>query len=65
MGFHVGQIFGDYSIVAVLGAGGMGRVYKVEHCLTKRIEAMKVLRPNLRPILKSNVLNARCARWHG
>ncbi|HTC87910.1 MAG TPA: protein kinase [Bryobacteraceae bacterium] len=43
MGFHVGQIFGDYSIVAVLGAGGMGRVYKVEHCLTKRIEAMKVL----------------------
>ena len=43
MGFHVGQVFGDYSIVAVLGAGGMGRVYKVEHCLTKRIEAMKVL----------------------
>jgi eukaryotic-like serine/threonine-protein kinase len=47
MGFHVGQIFGDYSIIAVLGAGGMGRVYKVEHCLTKRIEAMKVLSAEL------------------
>ena len=47
MGFHVGQIFGDYSIVALLGAGGMGRVYKVEHCLTKRTEAMKVLSAEL------------------
>jgi serine/threonine protein kinase len=47
MGFHVGQIFGDYSIVSVLGAGGMGRVYKVEHCLTQRIEAMKVLSAEL------------------
>jgi len=47
MGFHVGQIFGDYSIVAVLGAGSMGRVYKAEHCLTKRIEAMKVLSAEL------------------
>jgi len=43
MGFHVGQTFGDYSITAILGAGGMGRLFKVEHCLTKRTEAMKVL----------------------
>jgi serine/threonine-protein kinase len=43
MDFHVGQTFGDYSITGVLGAGGMGRVYKVEHLLTKRTEAMKVL----------------------
>jgi serine/threonine-protein kinase len=47
MGFHVGQVFGDYSITAVLGAGGMGRVYKVEHCLTGRTEAMKVLSAEL------------------
>jgi tRNA A-37 threonylcarbamoyl transferase component Bud32 len=47
MGFHVGQTFGDYSITAVLGAGGMARVYKVEHCLTKRTEAMKVLSAEL------------------
>ena len=43
MDFHVGQTFGDYSITGLLGAGGMGYVYKVEHRLTKRTEAMKVL----------------------
>jgi eukaryotic-like serine/threonine-protein kinase len=47
MGFHVGQTFGDYSVTAILGAGGMGRVFKVEHCLTKRAEAMKVLSAEL------------------
>jgi serine/threonine protein kinase len=43
MDFHVGQTFGDYSITGVLGAGAMGQLYKVEHRLTKRTEAMKVL----------------------
>src|SRR5271166_5658820 len=43
MDFHVGQTFGDYAVTGILGAGGVGRVYKVEHLLTKRTEAMKVL----------------------
>jgi eukaryotic-like serine/threonine-protein kinase len=47
MGFHVGQTFGDYSITAILGAGGMGRVFRVEHNLTGRTEAMKVLSAEL------------------
>jgi serine/threonine-protein kinase len=47
MGFHVGETFGDYSITAVLGGGGVGRVYKVEHSLTKRTESMKVLSAEL------------------
>jgi serine/threonine-protein kinase len=47
MDFHVGQTFGDYSITALLGAGGMERVYKVEHRLTQRTEAMKVLAAEL------------------
>ncbi len=47
MGFHVGQTFGDYSIIAIAGAGGMGRVYKVQHLLTQRVEAMKVLSAEL------------------
>jgi serine/threonine protein kinase len=47
MGFEVGQTFGDYAITASLDAGGMGRVFKVEHCLTKRTEAMKVLSAEL------------------
>ena len=47
MGFNVGQTFGDYSITAAVDAGGMGQAYKVEHCLTKRTEAMKVLSAEL------------------
>lgn len=47
MDFHVGQTFGDYSITGLLGAGGIGCIYKVEHCLTKRTEAMKVLSAEL------------------
>lgn len=43
MSFHVGQKFGEYSITAVLEAGSKGQLYKVEHQLTKRTEAMKVL----------------------
>ncbi len=47
MDFHVGQTFGDYTITGLLGAGGMGHVYKVQHSLTNRIEAMKVLSAEL------------------
>jgi serine/threonine protein kinase len=43
MDFHVGQTFGEYAITGILRASSMGRVYKVEHHLTKRTEAMKVL----------------------
>src|ERR1700734_2576357 len=43
MDFEIGQTFGDYTITALSGAGGAGRVYKVENRLTKRTEAMKVL----------------------
>lgn len=47
MDFHVGQTFGDYTITGIVGAGGMGRIFKVEHNLTKRTEAMKVLSAEL------------------
>ena len=44
---NIGERVGDYEIVEVLGAGGMGQVYKVRNLLSERIEAMKVLLPNL------------------
>ena len=44
---NVGERIGDYEVVAVLGAGGMGQVYKVRNVFSERIEAMKVLLPNM------------------
>src|SRR3954452_18301248 len=38
---------GDYEVLGILGSGGMGRVYKVRNSITDRVEAMKVLLPDL------------------
>jgi eukaryotic-like serine/threonine-protein kinase len=46
--YEAGQQVGDYQIVDRLGAGGMGAVYKVRNLITDRLEAMKVLLPDLR-----------------
>jgi eukaryotic-like serine/threonine-protein kinase len=45
--FAVGQRLGDYEILGVLGAGGMGKVYKVRNVISDRVEAMKILLANL------------------
>jgi len=47
MSFQVGDTVGDYQIIGLLGAGGMGRVYKVKNTISDRIDALKVLLPNL------------------
>jgi len=47
MGFNVGETVGDYEIVGMLGAGGMGKVYKVRNVISDRVEAIKVLLPDL------------------
>jgi serine/threonine-protein kinase len=45
--YNIGDRVGDYEIIDVLGAGGMGKVYKVRNIISDRVEAMKVLLPNL------------------
>ncbi|OBG30492.1 serine/threonine-protein kinase [Mycobacterium sp. 852002-51057_SCH5723018] len=43
MSLEVGQVFAGYTIVRVLGAGGMGRVYLASHPRLPREDALKVL----------------------
>lgn len=46
MAFDPGQTIGDYQVVAKLGAGGLGVVYEVQHLISQRREAMKILLPD-------------------
>ena len=43
----INQRIGDYEILGELGSGGMGRVFRVRNVISDRIEAMKVLLPDL------------------
>ena len=47
MELEIGSTIGDYQVVGILGAGGMGKVYKVRNVISDRVEAMKVLLPDL------------------
>src|SRR4051794_2481873 len=47
MDLQVGSSLGEYEIVGLLGAGGMGKVFKVRNTISDRVEAMKVLLPDL------------------
>jgi serine/threonine-protein kinase len=46
MPFEMGRRIGDYEILGLLGAGGMGQVYRVRNTISNRVEAMKVLLPD-------------------
>jgi serine/threonine-protein kinase len=46
MADETGQRVGDYEVMALLGSGGMGRVYKVRSVISNREEAMKILLPD-------------------
>lgn len=41
-----GDKIGDYDVLAPIGAGGMGSVYKVRHAISQRVEALKIILPD-------------------
>src|SRR5579863_6185946 len=43
MSFQIGDKVGTYKITGCIGSGGMGEVFQVEHLVTRRVEAMKIL----------------------
>jgi serine/threonine-protein kinase len=47
MDLQVGSTVGDYEVVSVLGEGGMGKVYKARHIISRRMEALKILLPDV------------------
>jgi serine/threonine protein kinase len=47
MSLQCGDTIGDYLIIWELGVGGMGKVFQVRNLISDRIEALKVLLPDL------------------
>src|ERR1700681_1281859 len=47
MNLQIGSTIGDYQVIDILGSGGMGEVYKVRNVISDRVEAMKILLPDL------------------
>ncbi|KUI17408.1 hypothetical protein AU191_08865 [Mycolicibacterium acapulense] len=47
MSLSVGETFAEYRVLRLLGSGGMGEVYLVQHPRLPRQEALKVLRPDI------------------
>jgi serine/threonine-protein kinase len=43
----IGSILGNYRVLSLISAGGMGTVYRAEHTLIGRIAAVKVLHPEM------------------
>lgn len=46
MPLRIGETFAGYRVLRMLGSGGMGEVYLVQHPRLPRHEALKVLRPD-------------------
>jgi eukaryotic-like serine/threonine-protein kinase len=47
MNFQIGDTIGDYRIVDVLGRGGMGKIFRVRNLISDRVDALKIVAPDL------------------
>ncbi|MFM8856835.1 MAG: serine/threonine-protein kinase, partial [Actinomycetota bacterium] len=47
MALGAGEVFAGYTVVRMLGSGGMGEVYLVQHPRLPRTEALKLLKPEI------------------
>ncbi len=47
MSLRAGDRVADYQVIGMLGVGGMGAVYQVKHLISERVEALKILLPDL------------------
>jgi serine/threonine protein kinase len=55
MTIGVGSRVGPYEVTALLGEGGMGKVWRAHHTALKRDDAVKVLRMRLRRTLTASL----------
>jgi eukaryotic-like serine/threonine-protein kinase len=47
LSFRIGDRIAGYQVIGMLGVGGMGAVYQVKHLISERVEALKVLLPDM------------------
>src|SRR5436190_508737 len=47
MSIQIGDTIGDYQIVDVLGKGGMGKLFRVRNLISDRVDALKIIAPDL------------------
>ena len=48
MSIQIGDTLGDYQIIDVLGRGGMGKLFRVRNLISDRVDALKIIAPDLR-----------------